>query len=87
MAIAKQNPKVKPRVENTSADLMSDLEATDSDCESVAMEEEEIVVDSGQTEEQVKCLEIQEMTRALANVVEIQMHINCCIKLAEKFPH
>ncbi|GFT25584.1 hypothetical protein NPIL_139211 [Nephila pilipes] len=66
---------------------MSDSEATDSDCESVAVEEETIVVDSGQTEDQVKCIEIREMTRALANAVEIQMHIDCCIKLAEKFPH
>ncbi|GFU09462.1 hypothetical protein NPIL_255141 [Nephila pilipes] len=80
MARTKQKLCTKPKIANSSAELMSDAEATDSDCDSIA--KEEILIDPEQTEEQTRCNEIQEMSRALANATGNQMHFDNCITLA-----
>ncbi|GFS79629.1 hypothetical protein NPIL_610371 [Nephila pilipes] len=49
--------------------------------------EEEEITEPLQSEEQTKCNEIQEISRALANVTGNQMHFENCIALAGKFPN
>ncbi|GFS95569.1 hypothetical protein NPIL_412961 [Nephila pilipes] len=82
----KKKPDTMPRLTDSSAVVLTDIEDTKSECDSVAMEEEEIS-EPIQSEDQKKCKEIQEISRALANATGSQMHYENCIALATKFPN
>ncbi|GFS67265.1 hypothetical protein NPIL_608421 [Nephila pilipes] len=82
----KKKPGTMPRLTDSSAEVFSEIEDTESECDSVAMEEEEIS-EPIQSEDQTKYKEIQDISRALANATGSQMHYENCIALAAKFPN
>ncbi|GFT05832.1 hypothetical protein NPIL_320731 [Nephila pilipes] len=88
MARTKQSkkPGTMPRLTDSSAEVLTNIKDTESECDLVAMEEEEIS-EPIQSEDQMKCKEIQEISRALANATGSQMHYENCIALTAKFPN